>query len=917
MLARTLIAPLLCLFTILGMESLARAEDPAHFFETKVRPLLAERCFECHGEAKQQGDVRLDLRAAILGEAEGEGLVVPGKPEESRLLQVLKFDPYDTQMPPAGKLPEAEIAVLTAWVTQGAFWPENDPASGSGAHARDAHESHWAFQPIAAPIPPQLASSERVQTPIDRFLLARLEAVSLGFAPPADKRTLIRRATFDLTGVPPTPEEVEAFVADESPDAFPRLIDRLLASPHYGERWGRHWLDVARYADTKGYVFQEDIHYPYSYTYRDYVVDAFNQDKPFDRFVLEQLAADQLGLPADARELAALGFLTVGRRNLNNRPDIIDDRIDVTTRGLMGLTVACARCHDHKFDPVPTADYYSLYGVFDSSDEPSVTDLPVIAAPEQSEAFAKFEAELAAKRAEVAKYHAEQKTVIERELREQAENYLNASLPEAKPFEGARNTAVPHWKANLQKASNTDLVWGLWKRLSTHGQPETFAQQTTREIAALRELPEFQSGLGKFVLDSIGAQAPKSMAEMNRAYGGLLTLIVKRPDPQPEETKAQLDALDVKLRETGVPFAISDAELPRYFRRDENNRSRDLRKNVDTFIASSPVAPARAMVMTDRAQPAEPVIFERGNPGRRGAQVPRQFLEMLSERERQPFSKEASGRLEMAQMIASPTNPLTARVIVNRVWQHHFGRGLVESTSDFGTQSDPPSHPELLDWLATEFIRGGWSIKKLHRVVMMSSAYQQSSLDRSRAEPEILTADPLNLLIWRMNPRRLEFEAMRDATLAVAEKLDPAMGGRPIPLFENNSKRRTIYGLVNRNDMPGVRRNFDFPTPDATVGERPRTTVPQQALFGMNSPFVIEQAQTLASDPEITAPEPAEEKVRRLYRRVLQRAPLADEEAIAVAFLQESGPGTGDGEMSRLAQLAQILLMSNEFYFIE
>lgn len=915
MVARILIAPLLCLAPLLPTEG--RAEDPAHFFETQVRPLLAKRCFECHGEAKQQGDMRLDQRTTILGEGENEGLVVPGRPDESRLLQVLKFDPYETQMPPAGKLPDAEIAILTTWITQGAYWPESIPATGNAMHGKDVSESHWAFQPIEPPVPPDVVGSAQVQTPIDRFLLARLEAVSLGFSPPADKRTLIRRATFDLIGLPPSPEEVESFVADESPDAFSHLIDRLLASPHYGERWGRHWLDVARYADTKGYVFQEDIHYPYAYTYRDYVVDAFNQDKPFDRFVVEQLAADQLGLPEDARELAALGFLTVGRRNLNNRADIIDDRIDVTTRGLMGLTVACARCHDHKFDPIPTADYYSLYGVFDSCDEPSITELPIIATPPQSEAYAKFEAELAAKRAEVAKYHSEQKEIIERELREQAEAYLNSILPDAKPFEGARNVAIPHWKANLQKASDTDLVWGLWKRLSTHGEPETFAKQAEVEVAALRALPEFQLGLGKFVVDSIAAHSPTSLAEVNRAYGSLLTSIVSRPDPQPEETKSRLDALDAKLRETGAPFAISDDELPRYFRRDENNRSRELRKKVDTFIASSPVAPARAMVMTDRAQPAEPVIFERGNPGRRGAKVPRQFLEMLSEGERQPFPKDSSGRLEMARMIASPTNPLTARVIVNRVWQHHFGRGLVESTSDFGLQSDPPSHPELLDWLASEFIRGGWSIKKLHRDVMMSSAYQQASLDRSRTESQILTSDPLNLLIWRMNPKRLEFEAMRDATMAVAGKLDPELGGRPIRLFEDKSQRRTIYGLVNRNDMPGVRRNFDFPTPDATVGERPRTTVPQQALFGMNSPFAIEQAQGLASDPEIATRESAEEKVRQLYRRVLQRVPTTDEEAMAVAFLQESGPGTGDGAMDRLAQLAQILLMCNEFYFIE
>ncbi len=899
----------------IATSSLAKASDD-EFFETKIRPLLAARCFECHGEKKQQGDVRLDQRAAVFEDGPAGTLVVPSNPAESRLLQVIAHDPNDTQMPPKGKLPPEEIALLTEWVNRGAAWPESAKPQADATHA-DAGEpddEHWAFQPIAKPVPPDVKDAASVASPIDRFVIAKLEQNELSLSPQVDRRTLLRRVTFDLIGLPPTPEEVTAFEADESPDAFAKVIDRLLASPLYGQRWGRHWLDVARYADTKGYVFTEDINYPYAYTYRDYVVDAFNADMPYDRFVQQQLAADKLGLPESSPELAALGFLTVGRRNLNNRMDIIDDRIDVTARGLMGLTVACARCHDHKFDPIPTADYYSLYGVFDSCDDPAAGELPMIGAPEMTEAYAKFQQELDRRQAEVAKYVAEQRDAISAEMRRRAGDYLLGVLRGPDAAENLRRRGLEHWKTFIANVPAEDPLWGPWKRLS--GLPaEGFADAAKAGIETMRQETPFRDGLGSFVLDRLAAQPLGNADELARAYGLLLTQSVDRPADAAADVVAKFDEITKKLSESGVPFVLTDDAAKDFFDRAQRNEERNRQKNVDEFRSKSTAAPPRAMVLRDRPSPSEPVIFERGNPGRRGEQVPRRFLKLIAGEERQPFAKDASGRLDLAKAITDPANPLTARVIVNRVWQHHFGEGIVRTPSDFGTRADEPTHPELLDWLASEFIRNGWSLKRLHREILMSATYQQASIDRSADDPRIASIDPMNLLLWRMNPRRLEFEAMRDATLAVSGRLDPSLGGRPIDLFGQDSPRRTVYGYVNRNDLPGVWRSFDFPSPDATVGGRPETTVPQQALFAMNSPFVIGQARELANRPAVATADSPVAKVTVLYQLALQREPDSEEREAAAAFV--SGSKADGAELDRVQQLAQVLLLTNEFLFID
>jgi mono/diheme cytochrome c family protein len=732
--------------------------EAVEFFENKVRPILIANCQSCHGPKKQQGGLRLDGQPAVLKGGDTGPALVAGKPDESLLIKAIRQD-GDLKMPPKGKLPADKIETLTTWVRMGAPWPADAPAGTAKLTVADARARHWSFRPVTNPPVPAITNANPSGTPVDAFILAKLRDKGLSPARLADKRTLIRRVTLDLTGLPPTPEAVEAFVKDPSPDAYARLVDHLLASPAYGERWGRLWLDVARYSDTKGYVFTEERRYPNSYTYRDYVIHAFNGDKPYDQFLLEQLAADRLPLGEDKSALAALGFLTLGRRFLNNQQDIIDDRIDVTMRGLQALTVACARCHDHKFDPIPTADYYSLYGVFASSHEPA--DLPLLGKA--------------------------------------------SSSPESEAFEG-----------ELKKRAQV--------------------------------VEEFK-----------------------------------------EKHKDELKSGNVKTRQDLTKL---------------NNK-------VAEWKVNGPGAPPRAMVLNDLPNPVQPHILKRGNPGNPGAAVPRQFVEVLAGPERKPF-KDGSGRLELARSIVSRDNPLTARVMVNRVWMHHFGKGLVATPGDFGTRGEQPSHPELLDWLATSFMEHGWSVKHLQRQIVLSNTYQQVSDDDANAR----AIDPENRLLWKMNRRRLDFEQLRDSLLFVAARLDRKEGGKAVEIVEPPfSNRRTIYGFIDRQNLPGLFRTFDFASPDVSTPQRYTTTVPPQALFLMNSPFVIEQARHFARRLDVAWLSNDVQRIDRMHRLAFGRAAEPDEIELGLRFLAEAKDPKA--KLNARDQYAQVLLMANEFAFVD
>ncbi len=914
----------LSLWAWLWTTGMCRATDTftpeqIEFFESLVRPLLVEQCQKCHGSDKQKGGLRLDSREAALLGGENGPAITPEKPDTSLLLTAVKYT-GDTQMPPDGKLSEAQIAVLQKWINMGAVFPATVSIPDAEKLARQ--KSHWAFQPVQVVEPPAVKEAGWVRTPVDQFVLASLESKQLPHSPSADRRTLIRRVTYDLTGLPPTPDEVDAFVRDENPEAYRQLVDRLLDSPQYGEQWARHWLDVARYSDTKGYVYaREERFWVHAPTYRDWVVKALNSDMPYDKFLTLQIAADQAA-PEDKSNQAAMGFLTLGRRFLGITHDIYDDRIDVVTRGAMGLTVSCARCHDHKYDPIPTADYYSLYGVFMNSYE---TLVPIAEPTEKSAAYVAFEQELAGKtKAQDDTFTAKRNEAAER-VRSRLKDYLIAQTELHKaPQEGfdiiiATTDLVPalvwRWEAyiasEIHLGNPVFIPWEAFAELPA----DTFAAQAPEVIAQLRKVREGQSAANAFVMASF-TQPPTSMKEVAERYATLLAEVNKAwtasveaaqtlgAPPPTELPQPDVEALRQVLYGPASPCVIpNESILSTEIQYDSGTVDAlwKLHNDIDGTLINNPLAPAHAVRLVDREVIRPNRILRRGNPATKVGFVDRHFLSLIAGSQ-PPRFQQGSGRLELARAIVDPANPLTARVWVNRIWQHHFGTGLVRTPSDFGIRAEAPSHPELLDWLANQLTTNGWSTKSIHRLIVLSNTYQQSSSGlaeqpltpgpslKGRGEPERRAEqlDPENRLLWRANVHRLSWEEFRDTLLATTGQLDRTPGGRSTDLFAgagSSNRRRTLYGTVDRQFLPSVLRMFDFPNPDLHIPSRSETTVPQQALFSLNHPLMAEKARSLVAHARLSESDDPAVKLQRLYRAAFQREPtLAQQEAV-LAFL--------------------------------
>jgi mono/diheme cytochrome c family protein len=928
---------LLAVVTLIGLvgSSAVRAEQPAdkaradqakaeqakadkaalEFFESKVRPILAEQCYSCHGPKKQMGGgLRLDSSAGMLKGGDGGPAIVPGKPEQSPMIRAIQYA-GDVKMPPKTKLSAESIEVLNAWVKMGAPWPADSTATRPAEDLFEIARKHWAFQPVKQPTVPPLAGPAQTQNPIDAFILTKLKAAGLLPAPAADRRTLVRRLHFDLIGLPPTPEDMEAALNDNSPDWYAKQVDRLLISPQYGERWARHWLDVARYADTKGYVFTEERRFPFSYTYRDYVIRAFNEDLPYDRFILEQLAADKLEPVAngDKRYLAAMGYLTLGRRFLNNVHDIIDDRIDVTMRGLQGLTFTCARCHDHKFDPIPTKDYYSLYGVFQASIEPK--DLPQIGEPQQTEAYRAYEKELQTREAKLREATQAKLADLQNRLRSQVADYLLAvrnadRLPGEDHYEalnpGDLNPEmIRRWKAYLAETRKRHHpIFAPWHAFAALPQKE-FADKAPALAEQFAANTDAEKRILPLVAKMFADRKPQTLQEVARWYGELFSEVEKAPQGKDQEREALRQVLHAANTPTQITQA--EAEAGRFFDRDARNQLMTLKKKVDEWKATSTAAPPRAMVLNDVPNPPQTHVLLRGNPNNRGEAVPRQYLRILSAEKQQAF-KAGSGRLELAQAIASKDNPLTARVMVNRIWLNHFGQGIVRTPSDFGLRGDPPTHPELLDYLARYFMDHNWSVKQMHRLIVLSNSYQQSTVGDAR----LATADAENRLLARQNRRRLDFEQLRDSLLFAAGRLDLTPGGPGVDLTSPAARRRTVYGFIERQNLPGMFRTFDFANPDTTSPQRYTTTVPQQSLFLMNSPFVVEQAKHLAAR---TASLETKQRIERIYALCYGRKPDGEELSLGTAFIDAAAQDSKT--LAAWEKYAQVLLLSNEFAFVD
>ena len=898
---------------LLGSVLTANAAGPTprqiEFFENRIRPVLAQHCQECHGVKKQESGLRLDAREFILKGGDSGPAMVLGKPDESLLIEAVRHESFEMPPAPADPLDEGDIGALTRWVKMGAPWPQGDmptgPMLGDQEYIGKQAADHWSFQPIEKPELPEVPEELNARNPIDRFVVAELREQNLTLSEQADRRTLIRRITFDLTGLPPTEGEIADFVNDKDPDAYRKVVDRLLASPHFGERWGRHWLDIARYADTRDWFPQIDPRYPYAWTYRDWVVRAFNEDMPYDQFLKYQIAADQLVEDEDSQHLAALGLLTVGPRFRNNVQEQISDRIDVVTRGVLGLTVTCARCHDHKYDPIPIEDYYSLYGVFASSEIPD--ELPLIEGfPVPEKEFQEFQQARAEKQAALDKYKQGLQTEAHRDLRKRPADYLigyyemnvtkKESIRSLISKRKLKETAMTPLAQNLDRAARQKQ----WREHPVLGAYLALVRVPEKQFEAKREdlLKTYGEKINPLVQGALTENPPKNSVELQQTFGELLkqaqVKFAQTRQQNPEATvldDSHWEQVRQVLYDPKGPFVLNVEAVTAASRLLGKGRVAlaKVQNAVKEIEVSHPGSPARAMVMVDAERPMTPAVFLRGDSRRRGDRVPRQFLEVIAGEDRQPFSKDASGRRELAEAIVAKDNPLTARVMVNRVWMHLFDQGLVSTPGDFGLRSDPPTHPELLDWMSNYFIHQDWSVKQLIRMIVLSRTYRQSSeIDERHA-----TIDPDNRYLWRANRKRLDFEAMRDAMLVAGGEIDLSVGGKPEDLTaEPFTTRRTVYGFIDRVNLDPIYSTFDFATPDQSTPERAETMVPQQALFAMNHPFVIEQARKLAHSSEFQVQQTPQEKVKYLYRHLFGREATSEEVRLTVNFIESTGTGT-------------------------
>ena len=856
---------------------------PEEFFEQRVRPLLARNCFTCHTTTKL-GGLEMKSREALLAGGNSGPAVTPGKPDESLLIRAVTHTHERLKMPPEGRLKDTEVADLKAWIRDGAAWPASSapaPAPKSSVYTITPEQrSFWAFQPVRKPAPPKTRDAKWGRSPIDQFILGALEEAGMKPPPPATKRTLLRRATFDLTGLPPSPEEVAAFLNDSSPDAFAKVVDRLLASPRYGERWGRYWLDVARYSDDK-LDSTGEVPHPNAWRYRDWVIQAFNDDMPFDLFAKAQLAGDQLP-PAKWDLRAGLGFHAL-------RPEQQDDRIDATTRGFLGLTVACAQCHDHKFDPIPTKDYYSLQGVFDST---AYHELPLAAADvvERHEAHKK---KIEAQEKALAEFLGSQGAQLAEILAAKTARYLMAARVSDSQPEDLDAETLNRWRAYLKAQPKDHPFLKPWDKLVAEGATEERLRQAAEEfqalaLAAVKEKKEIEE---KNLIRLGGSNERRDLANAD-----LLSLERDRYFLWRDMFSNERVGGPARM-ESGL-FYYRDKKIDRFLHGEWKTHAGSLRARIEELKKALPEKYPFLHVIQDSAKPADGRVAIRGERGNLGEVAPRRFLSILSKDEPPRFAQ-GSGRKELAEAIADPRNPLTPRVMANRVWQHHFGQGIVRTPSNFGRLGERPSHPELLDYLASRLVESGWSVKALHREILLSAVYAMSSAYSEKN----YTADPDNRKLWRFPRQRLDVEAVRDAMLLVSGELDDTAGGPPIRLTEEKNRRRTVYGFVSRKKLDPLLAIFDFPNPNTTSEQRIVTHVPLQRLFFLNSAFVMARAEALARRLQGSTDA---EKVHQAYRLLFGREPEAAELKLGLDYVRGGA----------WAEYAQALLGSNEFLFL-
>jgi mono/diheme cytochrome c family protein len=870
-------------FLILALLTIpALADEPAaDFFENQVRPVLAKNCFACHTDTKMGGLQMISRDSLVRGGNSGPA-IMPGHPEESLLLQAVRQTHERFKMPPGGKLPDDEIEALARWVRDGAVWPEHKATQpAAGYTITPEQRAWWSFQPIHKPDPPAVRDRAWTRTAMDAFVMAKLEEKGLRPVEPASPRALLRRASYDLTGLPPTPEQVEAFERDPSPRAFAAFVDGLLASPRYGERWGRYWLDIARYSDDKLNPTQNEPA-PNVWRYRDWVIQAFNDDMPYDEFVKAQIAGDQM--EPKERYIAGLGFFAYS-------PEFQDDRVDALTRGFMGLTVACARCHNHKFDPIPTRDYYSLLGIFENTKKGKFPLVPA----ETVQAYERLSAQLKEQEKIVRDFEDEQARQLAAILATHTERYLKAvrAFGDA-PSKGEIEAAAAAAGLDFETLER----WASYLVLKTreHSFLEGWRGESFDDAA-------FQQKL----LDVIAKK--KAIDEEN------LILLGGKDDNR------TVRVVEVKSLERDDYFLWRDlvsSEGPAKF---ESGILYYEKSKIDRFLApywkqhldalraerarrrrAMPEEYPYVMTIEDEDKLEAMHVHVRGDRNNPGEEAPPEFPAILCQGEPKQFT-EGSGRLELAEAVASPENPLTARVIVNRVWMYHFGQPLVGTPGNFGKLGDKPTHPELLDYLAARLIESNWSLKALHREIMLTKVYALSASNLEANQ----NVDADNKLLWRANRRRLDVEPMRDTLLFVSGDLDERRGGLAGKLSEPCNLRRTVYGFVSRRRLEGTLALFDFPNPMSTSDSRIPTATPLQQLFFLNSTFIQDRARSLAG--RVASAGENRARIEEAYRLLFQRRPSGEEIAAGLEYLS--------ADADAWPQYAQALLMSNELLFID
>ncbi len=917
----------------------ATAEVSPEFFEKKIRPVLVASCASCHNAKTKAAGLDLSTGEGFLAGGASGMLIDVSNPSESRLLKVISYD-ESLKMPPQGKLSVSQLEDLAAWVKSGAQWPGVEAPKSSpklatrkhGSAFSEAEKKFWSFQPVEKPAVPVVRLTAWPRNPIDNFILARLETNGMKPASPAGKLALLRRATFDLTGLPPTELEIAEFQADSSDVAFAKVVDRLLESPRYGERWGRHWLDVARYADSTGN--DEDHRYPYAWRYRDYVVEAFNADVPYDRFIREQLAGDLMpaadGASINRRGLIATGFLALGAKAIAQQDkkkmlyDVYDEQVDVTSKAFLGLTLSCSRCHDHKFDPLLQRDYYSMISFFANTKsfkdaETHVSKLlylPLVPAGE----YKKYQAYLD----KVSNKKNEMEDVVEGEKARLAQEFtprLSAYMLAAKAVNAGAKAGEVAKERSLDEAILA--AWVKYLKFDWRQKPhlEAWSKATPETEAAVAK--SYQDGYAARLeswsvkVDKWRENARRILAEMNMP-----------PPPRPQfDAEEDSFFFDIYLARGG-PFSISERDREKRFSAEAKAAMVRLKREQDELKEAAPPEPDMACGVEDADTAVKQQVFIRGDYNSLGADAPKAYPTILAKGVETLPGGKGSGRLELANWIAGSSNPLTARVMVNRIWQRHFGEGIVRTPDNFGRMGERPTHPELLDWLAVSFVENGWSVKKLHRQILLSASYQMASA----ASPAALAKDPENKFFSRFNRRRLDVEEIRDGLLAIDGSLDLAMGGSLQKGFGTDGEnsqgrlsvnpdkltRRTVYVPLRRANLPALLNLFDFGDATTTTGKRPLTNVAPQALFMLNSEFLGERSGNLARQILAAKSAPAE-RIELAYLRALNRKPEAEEIDGGLTYLaafQQKYPGD-KAESGAWQSLLRALMASNDFIYVD